>query len=99
MAESCVQSGEAPSEFAILIGRHGEIHMVVQPDWPLEALRTDRGAEMAFRVKVRHGHVAVEGVTAGRSCRFASETPAAVARRLLNATPWCAPRAALTAAS
>ena len=83
---------------AILIGRGGEISMVAGSDWPLESLRRERGAEMAFRVASAGGRVAVEACARGRACRLESESPAAVWRRLLNAAPLPAPLAALPAA-
>lgn len=83
-AQSCVRAGGAPSELAILIGRSGEIRIVADSDWPLESLRRERGAEMAFRVAGGGARVAVEGRALGRACRLESESPAAVWRRLLD---------------
>ena len=39
----------------------------------------------------------VEGLADGRACRFESESPAALSRRLLNRSPYCPPPAALPA--
>lgn len=72
--------------------------MVADSDWPLESLRRERGAEMAFRVASDRGRVAVEARAAGRACRLESESPGAVWRRLLNGAPLPPPRAALPAA-
>lgn len=70
------------------MGPAGRIDMVAASGWGLEALRRERGADMAFRVGSRGGRVAVEGRAGSRACRLESETPAAVARRLLGA-PAC----------
>lgn len=61
--------------------------MVAGSDWGLEALRSERGAAMAFRLGEALGRVTVEGRMAGRACRLEAETPAAVARRLLGQVP------------
>ncbi len=97
-AQSCVHAGGTPSDLAILIGRGGEISIVADSDWPLESLRRERGAEMAYRVASAGGRVAVEARATGRACRLESESPAAVWRRLLNDAPLSVPLVALPAA-
>lgn len=96
-ARSSASAGEAPSEMVILIGRRGEIRIVSDPDRALDALRRERGSEMAFRVSGRGGRVTLEGLADGRGCHFEYEPPAALARRLLNRTPYCPPPPALPA--
>ncbi len=98
-AQSCVHAGGVPTELAILIGRSGEISIVAHSGWPLESLRRERGAEMAYRVASAGGRVSVEARATGRSCKLESETPAAVWRRLLDAAPLAPPLAALPAAA
>lgn len=95
-AQNCCEAGGVPSDLAILIGRSGEIRIVAGTDWPLESLRRERGAAMAFRVAGAGGRVAVEGRMPGRGCLLESESPAAVWRRLLPTAP--APLPALAAA-
>ncbi len=98
-AECGAASGEPPSRMAILIGRDGGISLVADSDWTLESLRRERGAEMAFEVRGNGGRVAVEGRAPGRICRFESETPAAVARRLLGGGTCGVPQALLAVGS
>jgi hypothetical protein len=85
-AEASARANCAPGDWTVLVGRGGEIEMVAGSDWGLEALRSERGAAMAFRVGEARGRVTVDGRTAGRACRLEAETPAAVARRLLGHT-------------
>ncbi len=83
-AENCARANASPEGWAILLDSGGAIRMVAASGWALEALRRERGAEMAFQVQHGAGRVAVEARSISRSCRLESETPAAVARRLLN---------------
>ncbi len=83
-AEACARAGRPPADFSILIGPSGHIQMVAGSDWPLDRLQVERGAAMAFRVNSQDGRVRVTGRTGNRSCRMETETPAAVARRLLR---------------
>jgi len=82
-AAACARSGRTPSEMTVLVGRDGHIQILSDTDWPLDSLRQERGAEMAFRVWSRQGRVGVTGQSFNRTCRLESETPANVARRLL----------------
>ncbi|MFB3825903.1 MAG: hypothetical protein ACE15B_04005 [Bryobacteraceae bacterium] len=83
-AEACARAGRPPADLTILIGPSGHIQLVAGSDWPLDRLQTERGAAMAFRVNSRDGRVRVSGRSWNRSCRLETETPAAVARRLLR---------------
>lgn len=80
-------TGQAVSEFTLLMGAEGGLHLVAASDWPLERLRAERGARAAYRVGERHGKVRVEGCTGRLNCRLESESPRQLARRLLQATP------------
>ncbi len=78
------------AELTILVEPQGQIRMIADSDWPLESLRLERGATMAYRVSGSSGQVVVEGRSTNASCRLEKDSPALIARRLLNAQP-CAP--------
>ena len=86
-AQAVSASGQVVTEFTMLIGPEGGIHMLAASDWPLERLMAERGARTAYRVLERHGKVRVEGRAGSQACRLEGESPGQVARRLLNATP------------
>lgn len=86
-AEAVAGADQALTEFTVLVGPEGGIHMLAASDWPLERLLIERGARTAYRVSERQGRVSVEGRSGRQSCRLESEPPGRVARRLLNATP------------
>lgn len=86
-AESCARANQPAANWSILLSAGGQIEMVAASGWALESLRRERGAEMAYRVGEAEGRIAVEGRTLSRTCRIESETPAALARRLLGAPP------------
>jgi hypothetical protein len=83
-AAACARAGRPPADMTVLVGQDGGIQIVAASDWPLDSLRLERGAEMAFRVWSHQGRVGVTGQSRNRTCRLESETPAAVARRLLR---------------
>jgi hypothetical protein len=72
-----------PSNFTILIGPNGGIHMLADSDWPLASLEAQHGARTLYRVSRTRGRVAVEGRSGNERCRLESEPPRSVARRLL----------------
>ena len=85
-AEGCTRwPGESP-ELTLLVGPQGQIHIIAASEWPLDNLRRERGAAVAYRVSRSGGRVAVEGRSFSRTCRLESESPAVVARRLLGGT-------------
>jgi hypothetical protein len=53
----------------------GGIHMVYESDWGLEPLRQHLGARAAYRVTRSAGSVALEGRSAGASCRMEAARP------------------------
>ena len=67
-------SGE-DCQFSVLIGSDGGIHMVFGSDWGLEPLRQHHGARAAYRVTRSSGSVALEGRSAGASCRLEAARP------------------------
>ena len=83
-AEAASRSGEAVSDFTMLISREGAIQMLAASDWPLDRLLEERGARAAYRVGEVNGRVKVEARTARETCRLESETPQSVARRVLG---------------
>ncbi len=58
----------------VLIGNSGAIEMIAGSDWPLESLRLERGARMAFRVRPQRRKVRVEGCGSEESCLLERET-------------------------
>ena len=83
-AETAGEGAENPTNFTILIGPEGGIHMLAESDWPLASLEAHHGARTVYRVNREHGRVAVEGRSGNRRCQLESEPPQAVARRLLG---------------
>jgi hypothetical protein len=65
-------------QFSVLVGPDGGIHMVFGSDWGLEPLRQHHGARAAYRVTRSAGAVALEGRSAGASCRLEASRPARV---------------------
>jgi hypothetical protein len=65
-------------QFSILIESNGGIHMVFGSDWGLEPLRQHHGARAAYRVTRSAGNVALEGRSAGASCRMEAARPGAL---------------------
>jgi hypothetical protein len=86
-AESTAAAGHVVSDMAILIGPEGGIRMIADSDWPLESLRLEHGAQMAYRVTQHLDSVRVEGRAGSRTCLFESEKPASVARLLSPSSP------------
>lgn len=98
VAESVHTTGHAVSDWTILIGSNGGIRMVAGNDWPLESLRAEQGAGMAYRVSRQRGSVRVEGRAGARTCLFEAGEPNGVARLLpaaVAAYPVVAPRRSL----
>lgn len=88
-AEQILETAEAasalePANFIILIGPEGDIHMLSGSDWPLDSLQVHYGARTLYRVSRAGGRVSVEGRSGSQHCRLESESPRAVARRLLG---------------
>jgi hypothetical protein len=63
-------------QFSVLVGADGSIHMVFGSDWDIEPLRQHHGARAAYRVTRSAGSVALEGRSAGASCRLEAAHPA-----------------------
>lgn len=83
-AESANRSGHSLSDVAILISPVGGIRMVVDSDWPLDALQTHHGAQMAYRVSQQETTVLVEGRAGWQTCLLKTVKPNGVARLLLG---------------
>jgi hypothetical protein len=79
-AGQAVRNGQRVSEISILITGQGGLRMVVESDWPLEALRRHHGAQLAYRVAQTGGGVRLEGTCGATRCLI--ETPAEAAARL-----------------
>lgn len=69
------QDAGADCQFSVLVGTEGGIHMVYESDWGLEPLRQHHGARAAYRVTRSAGSVALEGRSAGASCRMEAARP------------------------
>ena len=80
------EGGAEDCDIAVLVGPDG-IHMVCGSDWGLEPLRRHHGAQAAYRVTRSGGSVALEGRSAGASCRLEAAKPA----RLLPGPRWPIP--------
>ena len=86
-AESASRSGNSVSDFTMLIGHDGAIQMLAASDWPLDRLLEERGARAAYRVGESNGRVVVEARSGSQTCKLESESPRAVARRILGLSP------------
>jgi hypothetical protein len=81
---SGVQAGIENSAWTVLIHADGGVEMVAGEEWRLERIACERGAEMAYRVRVNEGDVRVEGVAAGKRFAMEGEAPGRAARALLG---------------
>ena len=86
-AEQTLQAGGTHSEMTILIGPTGGIHMIAGSDWPLDSLRAEHGAKMAYRVTQQEASVRIEGRAGTQTCLFESAKPDGAARLLLEHDP------------
>lgn len=87
-AESAGAAGQSVSEMTILIAPTGGISLVAGSGRPLDSLRQERGAEMAYRVSRERGLLRVEGRAGSRTCLFEAAKPERAARLLLGNTPF-----------
>lgn len=78
--------GPSSDTVTVLIGRAGEISLVMNSDWPLESLERDRGAAEAYRISAQGDRLIVEGRAGGRACLLATGKPNGAARLLLPDT-------------
>jgi hypothetical protein len=74
----------ADERLAIVLGHDGCLRMFCNSDWPLDSLAREHGARESYLVTRHSGSVRVEGRAPGARCVLESESPAAVARRLLS---------------
>ena len=91
-AEAASGATQNPTNFTILIGREGHIHMLADSDWPLASLEAHHGTQTVYRVSRRNGGVAVEGRSGLRRCHLQAESPQLVARPLLAGPTSCLAR-------
>lgn len=77
-------SDRAPDGVSVLCDTAGRLTLVSDSTWPLESLRRERGACMAFRVHQRSARTVLEGRAFNRACLLTGTPPAETARRLLN---------------
>lgn len=92
--------GAEDCDWAILIGRQGDIQMLDATGWALPSLLAHHGAQTAYRVTREGGRVSLEGRRGSETCLLRSESPAATARHLLGRhlpLDWILPSPALLA--
>jgi hypothetical protein len=78
------QSGQPPSDTAILVGADGSIRIVCGSDWPTDGLRRLHGTSAAFRVTAVDGAVRVTGEDGHGRCFLEAHSPARVIGQLLG---------------
>ena len=69
------QGGSEECELAIVIGSEGEIQVICDSDWNLEALRAHHGAREAFRVTRDGRGVRLEARSGSQYCVLEREAP------------------------
>src|SRR5437764_5718528 len=79
-------SGDS-SDFALLIGLDGGLHLIMDSPVSLEAAAAHGGARTAYHVSKSAGGVRVTGQTAGRSCVLEQSGRSAAAFRMLRDQP------------
>lgn len=80
-AESSTAAGHTLSETTVLIQPSGGIRLVANSDWPLDSLRAEHGAGMAYRISQQGATVRIEGRAGVRTCLFESGAPDGASRR------------------
>ena len=83
VAESMRVAGHTGTDWSIMIGSEGQIHMVAASHWPLESLRAEHGASQAYRVLEHGGKIHVQGKDQSRDLLISSAHPSQLLRRLL----------------
>jgi hypothetical protein len=58
----------AGTEWSVLIGPQGAIHLIADSGWPLDSLAREHGAQAAYRITRRNGRVRVEARQGARNC-------------------------------
>jgi hypothetical protein len=81
------QAGDEDSDWAILVGCDGGIHVLAGGAHDEEALRLSHGAQAAYRVTRRHGEVKLEARALGQMCRLEATAPAAALTTILRDYP------------
>ena len=82
-AESMRVAGHKGSDWSILVGSEGAIHMVSGSDWPLDSLRAHHGATQAYRVVQQNNQIQVEGKDERRAIVIRSHPPNHLLKLLL----------------
>lgn len=71
----------------VVIGAEGGIHIISHNDWPLDRLREECGARMAYRVQHEGGRVSVTGTMNSSNCRLETDRPALAIQSILRDNP------------
>lgn len=82
-AEAIRDNGEGCTDFTIMVGSGGDIHLIADSDWSLDALQAHHGARMVYRVSHPQASLRVEGRSGTSTLRFDTEPLKQTARRLL----------------
>ncbi len=85
-AEAASRASAEASDITILIGNEG-VRMVSSFPGPLEAIRIQHGARIAYRITHRSGRVQVEGAASGRFGSLSSAPPPRLNFSLFSALP------------
>lgn len=84
-ANAAAQVDGGCSNMTVLLGRNRGVEIVMDSDWAADALRAERGADMAFQVCRKGSRITVEGRScSGQSCRLEADLPQNVSRALLG---------------
>ena len=78
------RTGAVTQEMTVLIASDGGISLVAESDWPLDALKRERGAALAYRVGSCGERLVVEGRAGAQACLLAAAKPDRAARTLLH---------------
>ena len=78
------QAGAVTEEMTVLVAPDGGISLIAESDWPLDSLKRERGAAMAYRVASCGERLVVEGRAGAHACLLAAAKPEEAARTLLH---------------
>ncbi|MEO8025912.1 MAG: hypothetical protein ABI823_05545 [Bryobacteraceae bacterium] len=84
-ADDIGTAGEAAA-MTILITPGASLRIISDTDWPLESLRADYGASMAYRVTRQDAKVRLEGCADHYTCQLDAPSPVSL-QALVSAIP------------
>lgn len=83
-ADAVFQSGERPTPVTVLVGNNGGVRLVCNSDWPLDRLREEHGADVAYRIEPADQVLRLECRCGGRTITYESERDAERIKRVLR---------------